>query len=718
MEFSKSLKHKVHLLAVMLVSLFVLRAHAVTFEFSSDISAKDRATANDALKEVLTKVPASFEKGLPSKITIKIKTFANSEKMPDICESNNPADAKFVYGEYEKLSNSLIISTGVLSEIEKGSKNSKKISCQHKNLYEQAIATIIHELTHAYDYQNKKPSQQAEFKDIAGFKRSLFFDKNQNKTPLRSMDDYELKSPEEAFAVNMEYFSLDPEFACRRPVMFNYLKNLFGEDPHKNRSCEVNYTVMVSSTVGLIPADLDPSRVYRIDYLLASKGDSLVSGFGHSMFRIIVCAPPYIDSLTGRSVPATPFGKECLKDEAFHIVPSFRANSEGAALDYVKGVFGGYPSMLFMLNIQDVIKEYNGDEMRDLISYPLKLSAKEKKDFISRLLQEHWDYRGSYKFITNNCAVESLKTLNSIIRNKPKIKPDSILPTLTPNGMLDVLVQHDLVDLEDPNIETRRPNFESLLTSYQRAYQAQNTNRISEKAFVKFIKNSTPDFRLSIFKEREKKRFPRSPRKRDLTLMVESIEELASFTEIEQQVAKTKVRELTKKLADYLTKQENLKKETEANKFIKMIQEKSSDLTKVVATGYGIPLKDEVLFSKTPEDIMRESELMLVQSQKILKELFADETHELEEIASNISYINKSNSLRRPIFRKAFEKYVISEIKSMTKTEEGKMFLQQVANGDTNSFREKLGNNLLTEDEITSRFIIHLINEITKEENL
>jgi hypothetical protein len=35
-------------------------------------------------------------------------------------------------------------------------------------------------------------------------------------------DSYELSSPKEYIAVNMEYFLLDPSYACRRPALYQY----------------------------------------------------------------------------------------------------------------------------------------------------------------------------------------------------------------------------------------------------------------------------------------------------------------------------------------------------------------------------------------------------------------------------------------------------------------------------------------------------------------
>jgi hypothetical protein len=702
------------LLIFMLLLLLSVQAQAVSFKYADDVSATQRSAIDQALQDVLTMTPPAFTKGLPAVIKIKVKTYAGNLSIPEICTTTDPVKSKFQFGKYFFLDNSLTLNSVVVAELAKGPQGSKRIPCQHKSLYLQSIATIIHELAHAYDRNSSQPSESLEFKNIAGFKKFLFLETNKNSRPKRSMDDYEMKNPEEAFAVNMEYFVMDPEYACRRPTMHNYLKNLFGEDPHSNRSCAVNYTAVLTTPVGMIPTELDPSRVYRIDYLLASNGESMASGFGHSMFRIIVCAPKHINSITKVEVPATPFGKDCIKDRIFHVVPSFRANSSGAVLNNLKGLFGGYPSMLFMLPFQGVMEEYNNAELRDLKSYPLKLSVKEKKDFITLLLQEHWDYRGKYKFITNNCAVESLKTLNSILRSRSKIKETSILPTLTPNGVLKVLTDTGLVDLNDPEYEIFEADVKEQIASYRLAYQVKSAN-ITKKDVMDFMLNSTPYWRSQSFKELESQKLDLDASKKSLSLLVSDIKRRASYSAIEQQVFRTKLKKINDKLADYISQNDKLETNNDLKYLLQKSSEKSGDvLAAAKDEGYGIPLSSEISFKFSLEDVKADLKEMSELSQNVMADLFVEESKELKKIEANLGYINKSNLAQRRKYRKLFEKYVITQIEELSRDDAGRSFLQEVVNGDVRSFREKLGKDIMTNKEITDQFIVNLIQQIAK----
>ncbi|MGC3494893.1 hypothetical protein ACPTG1_29880, partial [Pseudomonas aeruginosa] len=57
---------------------------------------------------------------------------------------------------------------------------------------------------------------------------------------------------------------------------------------------------------------LDPVRVYEVDYLLAEANDNLVSRWGHTMHRLVICAP-------GR-----PRGPDCRLDLDQLLVLSYR----------------------------------------------------------------------------------------------------------------------------------------------------------------------------------------------------------------------------------------------------------------------------------------------------------------------------------------------------------------------------------------------------------
>ncbi|HWU44490.1 MAG TPA: hypothetical protein VN132_13660, partial [Bdellovibrio sp.] len=145
-------------------------------------------------------------------------------------------------------------------------KGELRISSRYLDKPEMVTRLIIHELSHVYDMLKILPpeilesasrcnglrghqpeeslpevcslykgtettvSTTPEFLDITGWYQTL----NGNGDRLsettfvyRSPDPYEMRSPREMFAVNMEYFLTDPEYKCRRPSLYRVLSKHF-----------------------------------------------------------------------------------------------------------------------------------------------------------------------------------------------------------------------------------------------------------------------------------------------------------------------------------------------------------------------------------------------------------------------------------------------------------------------------------------------------------
>src|SRR3546814_2080031 len=77
-----------------------------------------------------------------------------------------------------------------------------------------------------------------------------------------------------------------------------------------------------------------------------------------------------------------------------------------------RGLTGSYPSRLYLLPLQQVVDEYTRVELRGLQSIPLRLDDTEIAGLLERAARVHWSYDGRYRFITNNCAVETYKLLH------------------------------------------------------------------------------------------------------------------------------------------------------------------------------------------------------------------------------------------------------------------------------------------------------------------
>jgi hypothetical protein len=445
------------------------------------LSPAERRASQQLIDQALAALPPSFQQRLDKSVRLRW-----SDELPDN-----------VYGSANQLLARLELNARLLPKLVDGSAAREQTGRAHGTLQRELLASLLHELTHLYDrarlwdtetqhlQQNCRSrvasggliglptecrgqtarrftlSDDPRLLDLAGWpqyvgRRGLR--EQHNGQVARSPDGYELSNPREFVAVNLEYFLLDPSYACRRPELYAYWQAHFGWAPGAKTPCSPQFAYLnAGSDFGLQPlGQLDPERVYAVDYLLAEANSEWVSRFGHSMLRLVICAP-------GR-----PRGPACRLDLDQHLVLSYRAFVGDVQLSSWAGLTGGYPSRLFVLPLSQVIDEYTKIELRSLASVPLKLSRSEQDALVRRAAELHWSYDGSYFFISNNCAVETLKLLRSGSDAAPINDLDSILP----NGLLEVLDARGLADtsvLADTR-EALRLGYR--FDSYRERYQA------------------------------------------------------------------------------------------------------------------------------------------------------------------------------------------------------------------------------------------------------
>ncbi|WP_217477219.1 DUF4105 domain-containing protein [Stutzerimonas stutzeri] len=391
----------------------------------------------------------------------------------------------------------LLLNRRLLPALTDGSAATERTARPHGTVRQELLATLIHELAHLYDRSHlwsAASRQQLGFchqrasslgkiglpddcrgqterrftlsddprlLDLAGWPQRVGQRgerERDNAQVARSPDSYELTNPLEFVAVNLEYFLLDPSYACRRPSLHHYFREHFGWQPANVQPCASGLPILnAGHDFARTPLlELDPERVYAVDYLFAEANDAWVSRWGHSMLRLVICAP-------GR-----PRGPDCRLDLDQHLVLSFRAFVGDVQLSSWDGLTGVYPSRLFVLPLGQVIDEYTKVELRSLASIPLKLDRDEINALVARSAELHWSYDGNYYFLSNNCAVETLKLLRSGTARPELTALDSILPS----GLLELLINRGLADasvLDDPR-EALRLGYR--FDSYRDRYQA------------------------------------------------------------------------------------------------------------------------------------------------------------------------------------------------------------------------------------------------------
>lgn len=442
----------------------------------------ERQASQLLLEEAMAALPPRFIERLDRPVRVSWR-----EDMPEA-----------VYGQVGRLSG-IELNASLLPKLVDGSAARQQTGRSHGTQRRELLATLIHELTHLYDRARLWPADQRRqlqrcrqraaslgsvglpddcrgqterrftlsddprLLDLAGWPQMVGkrgAREMDNGQVARSPDPYELSNPLEFVAVNLEYFLLDPSYVCRRPSLARYFREHFDWSP-TDAPCTEGYAYLNAGRdfANQPLARLDPERVYQVDYLLAEANEAWMSRWGHSMLRLVICAP-------GR-----PRGPDCRLDLDQHLVLSYRAFVGDLQLSSWDGLTGVYPSRLFVLPLEQVIDEYTKVELRSLSSVPLKLSRKQLEQLVARSAEQHWSYDGDYYFISNNCAVETLKLLRSGT-NHPQLQAlDSILP----NGLLELMDARGLADthvLDDPREALRLGyRFDSFRERYQAMFK-------------------------------------------------------------------------------------------------------------------------------------------------------------------------------------------------------------------------------------------------------
>lgn len=469
---------RVWLLALLLISASSHAELRLTLEGEA-LKPNERQASQALLDEALAALPPRVTQQLDRRVKVRWRAM--------------PAE---VYGRAGRFSG-IELNASLLPGLSDGSAASTPTRRPHGNVRRELLATVLHELTHLYDRarlwsmpernhlawcrrragslgpvglpdacrgQTERRftlSDDPRLLDLAGWPQYVGrrgAREQHNGQVARSPDSYELSNPREFVAVNLEYFLLDPSYACRRPSLAGYFRQHFDWAPRQQQRCADSYAYLnAGSDFARQPLGrLDPERVYQVDFLLAEANDAWVSRWGHSMLRLVICAE-------GR-----PRGPDCRLDLDQHLVLSYRAFVGDVQLSSWDGLTGAYPSRLFVLPLAQVIDEYTKVELRSLASVPLKLTREQLEQLVSRAAEQHWSYDGDYYFISNNCAVETLKLLRSGSHHPRLQALDSILP----NGLLETLVGRGLADrsvLDDPH-EALRLGYR--FDSYRDRYQA------------------------------------------------------------------------------------------------------------------------------------------------------------------------------------------------------------------------------------------------------
>ena len=402
--------------------------------------------------------------------------------------------------------NRIVLNRSLVNEVVRGPEQSKTYPCGHKTLYRLIVATVLHELAHLYDFSprwfsSRLVSAEVRYPRLAGWSRHGLWNQMVPNYPIkvRSPDAYEYQSILENFAVNLEFFLLDPEYECRRPALHQYFVDHFqGFRPFPK--CQVNPLIYPHSTTGGFNDDrliaLDPERVYEVDYLHLGSGKTPGSTQGRSMLKLVVCAP-------GRSRVGPP----CLDDVEHHVVVSFLPLTTRVQMPYSSTWRRGFLTQEFVYLWADASSYLSRLELGGLEIYPIQLTPDQRRSLVYRVLENYWSYGAQLKPRGEAASVELGHLLKGILEQQAMKgfvarTPLSLKNRLARLGVINIDLMKDLrLAQENGNYI---PSVEQSFQSGFEQIKSSLGQRIAPELFpwsdwVDYVSRSTPQERLKLF---------------------------------------------------------------------------------------------------------------------------------------------------------------------------------------------------------------------------
>jgi len=433
--------------ALVSVALLVgtLPACGATFQPSPSLDVSSHRPVTFFLQDAEARLPEALRRLFPHPIEVRFVAYAQTStgdfpiQTPDDSSEHGRPFRGHIYGRARTRRGVEFVELNerFLPDILSGPGHAREYPGNHGTVYRLAMGTLFHELAHLaakrlpvservwvrrrrHHYSARRwhltrrsvpcPDSQ-QFLDVIGWDSPT---KPRNTLRFRSPNTYECVNSVEYFAVNMEYFLLDPSYRQRRPRLHAAL-------------CEILDTAVDSRPEGhcFIPTSEDAAKVpigklKTVQILKIEPARSLVSRFGHLMIRFLF---------------------EEHDGEVADVVAEFSAYADNP-LDWRLGVWGGYPSRLTFHRFPFIAMRYNVLQNREIAGIPLQLTPTQRTRLLQRALEMYWEYRGEYRFFSRNCSTEIYDLIRSIGMDSPRPR----YPPRTPAAVCTLLTRENLLE--------------------------------------------------------------------------------------------------------------------------------------------------------------------------------------------------------------------------------------------------------------------------------
>lgn len=438
-----SYKNRIHVF-VYIVLIFILGTHAQAQNFYKSQD-KTSNLVRDFLNNTASILPEEITNTLPKGIAVHFKNLNDmnfqdkslTEILQQTCK--NSGAPNYIAGKRSIWGGTIYIDNKILAYLMSGQDLKLKIPCSHDTIQRFITAVLIHETAHEYDVkkQIKHDDKFMSPSSTSTFSRLISWSDKRQKVSIQSQryfpDNYAKVSNFEAFASLFEFYILDENFFCRRPDLAHYFDQLFNQT--SSTQCKAIDFIYLEDTGKKITLNGSTIRSVRIVY--AQPGQELMSKWGHAQIELVVCENTQISNT------------ECDQDLRNHLSIGYGPNISNLESNLFKFVFGGFGIRLYATTFFETLQNYRHNEIRDVWSYPLRISDSEKQTLAENLLVDYWSYEGDYFALSENCATNILLLLERSLNNADDL---NILLPIVPKTLIENLIVIGRVTFEKSQV--------------------------------------------------------------------------------------------------------------------------------------------------------------------------------------------------------------------------------------------------------------------------
>lgn len=342
---------------------------------------------------------------------------------------------------------------------------------------------ILHYLMHQYDSRHQI-SRSKRWRKLSGWKRAWYGLKMKaNNSDNRAYaEPYGQSNPAEDFVTIAEHFILPPTstleraIKCRTPLKYAFVKELF---PNYDSPLDKEYVVCQDKAEGILndviftnpdtgkiinlgPVNEETVTGFELLYATPGTGDASEIA-GHLLLRIKLNNNPQAELLgienpndlvisfladtTDNQQPQASklpsVQAECTKSWINSGQPS-QSNFEAlrSILQSLKGLSGGFLTLMDRQPLSQAIKNYTIEEDRDILRYKLDLDKKQTHLLLEQLYRAKKNYNAQYYFFNQNCASVLVKVIGIGIQSKKIAEFNPIVSP--PNSLVALFIREGL----------------------------------------------------------------------------------------------------------------------------------------------------------------------------------------------------------------------------------------------------------------------------------